>query len=107
MIVCWIPLFFIFREDGVIIQHDLRNPHTCSSDNEKDRNILVDLRKYIGAKAEAKCLTVNPVRTEHIAVGANDPFVRVFDRRMIKIFEGNSNPDSERNCGAVQYFVPG
>ena len=33
--------------------------------------------------AEAKCLAINPVRPEMLAVGANDPYVRVFDRRML------------------------
>ena len=37
--------------------------------------------------AEAKCLAVNPVRTCLLAVGANDPFVRIYDRRMVKLQE--------------------
>ena len=52
-----------------------------------------------------KCLTVCPTRTELIAVGANDPYVRLYDRRMISL----SRPelDQEGPCGAVAYFVPG
>ena len=37
----------------------------------------------MGNYAEAKCLAVNPLRPELIAVGANDPYVRVYDRRML------------------------
>lgn len=37
----------------------------------------------MGGSAEAKCLAINPVRPELIAVGANDPYVRLYDRRQI------------------------
>lgn len=37
--------------------------------------------------AEAKCVTVNPRRPEQLAVGANDAYARVFDRRMIKLMQ--------------------
>lgn len=35
------------------------------------------------SNAEAKCIAVNPARTEQIAIGANDPYARVYDRRML------------------------
>ena len=67
---------FIFR------QFDLRAKHTCLK-NEK--NVLVDLRTYMGDYyVEAKCISVNPLRSELIAVGVNDPYIRIYDRRMIK-----------------------
>lgn len=50
-----------------------------------EKNVLVDLRIHTGAHMEAKCLSVNPLRTELIAVGANDPYIRIYDRRMIKL----------------------
>lgn len=43
------------------------------------------------------------MKTEQIAVGANDPYVRIYDRRMIKL--GKNTWQNED--GAVQYFVPG
>ena len=52
-----------------------------------------------------KCLTVCPSRTELVAVGSNDPYVRVYDRRMISLSRTEADPDSD--CGAVAYFVPG
>ena len=50
---------------------------------------------------EVKCITINPTRSELLAVGANDPYVRLYDRRMI-----SSSPGA-RGTGAVSYFVPG
>jgi len=104
-------LFWSAGEDGVVIQHDLRTAHTCPTpDVKKNRNILIDLRKYLGENAEAKCLAINPVRADHIAVGANDPFVRIYDRRMIKIIDSEGPSlewEVEEGAGAVQYFVPG
>lgn len=58
---------------------------------------LIYLRSEIDENAEAKCLAVNPVRTEYIAVGANDPYARVYDRRMLKrISTGNRNMERRR-----------
>lgn len=63
-------------------QYDLRTPHTCSEDVN---NILVYLRTHLGHFAEAKCLAINPTQPEMLAVGANDPYVRIYDRRMIRL----------------------
>ncbi|CAG7831709.1 unnamed protein product [Allacma fusca] len=98
-------LFWSAGEDGVIIQHDLRTSHYCTTSSKKLKNILINLKSYTGSKAEAKCLAVNPVQPEYMAVGANDAFVRIYDRRMIKLFD-ESNPQSIPS-DAVQYFVPG
>lgn len=62
-------------------QFDLRNPEMCKGDHP--RNVLVNLNDHIGPHAEAKCLTMSPLRPELLAVGANDPYVRVYDRRML------------------------
>jgi WD and tetratricopeptide repeat-containing protein 1 len=45
---------------------------------------LVNLNSILGRSAEAKCLAINARRPEQIAVGANDPYIRVFDRRKLK-----------------------
>lgn len=46
---------------------------------------LLNLRTFVDTNAEAKCIAVNPVRTEQIAIGTNDPFARIYDRRMLKL----------------------
>ena len=66
-------------EDGTVLQFDLRTPV-----NNLKNNVLVNLMSVLGKKAEAKCLSVNPTQPELLAVGANDPYIRVYDRRMIK-----------------------
>lgn len=62
-------------------QFDLRAPHQCSN---VCSNVLVNLVNHLGRSAEAKCIAINPVNPDLIAVGANDPYVRMYDRRMIK-----------------------
>lgn len=39
----------------------------------------------MGPNVEAKCLAVNQRRPEYVAVGANDVFARLYDRRMINL----------------------
>ncbi|XP_077295822.1 WD and tetratricopeptide repeats 1 [Arctopsyche grandis] len=115
-------------EDGLILQHDIRTSHTCKSDSPI---VLVNLLNQVGRYAEAKCLAINPRRPEQLAVGANDFYVRLYDRRMIKLskLQNSSSPSEnptmsglERNLfcrssqmdtdnniprGCVQYFAPG
>jgi len=104
----------------------MRISHECHSNSKS----LVSLYNISGIKIEAKCLDINQHRTEQLAVGANDPYVRLYDRRMIQalssftvkypfpknssdivfMFNGKKHifknkikhPDS-----IVQYFVPG
>lgn len=71
-------LFWSAAEDGFVIQYDLRERHECSPNHTK---VLVDLSKYCG---EVKCIAVNPTKPYYIAIGANDCFVRMYDRRMLK-----------------------
>ena len=59
-------------------QFDLRCPEIAHS--EKPQNVLVNLNAHVGAAAELKSLSINPVRPELLAVGANDPYVRMYDR---------------------------
>ena len=42
------------------------------------------LNSILGKQAEAKCVSINQRRPEWIAVGANDPYVRIYDRRKVK-----------------------
>ncbi|XP_072153269.1 WD and tetratricopeptide repeats protein 1 isoform X2 [Bemisia tabaci] len=75
-------LYWAAAEDGAIRQYDTRVPHSCSGNT---KNVLVYLKKHLNDFAEAKCLALNPCRPEMLAVGANDPFVRLYDRRMINL----------------------
>ena len=64
----------------------------------------------VGGSAEVKCISVCPSRTELVAVGANDPYVRIYDRRMISctsLDTGSCEPREPGDTGAVAYFVPG
>ncbi|XP_073999119.1 WD and tetratricopeptide repeats protein 1-like isoform X2 [Rhodnius prolixus] len=102
-------IFWSAAEDGVVRQFDLRCSHSCVA---RDPTVLVDLRTHCGNGAEAKCIAVNPIKSELIAVGANDAYVRIYDRRMIKLVKSSNpilNVASEDNLtpGCVQHFVPG
>lgn len=67
-------------------QFDIREPHKCTRD---EKVCLIDLQTHIGAGAEAKCVAVNPRRSEQLAVGSSDAYARVYDRRMIKLLRVN------------------
>ena len=72
-------------------QFDLRTPEAYSASSP--RCILVNLNSYIGVNAEAKCLSINPVRPELLAVGCSDPYVRLYDRRMLSVRQMLPNYD--------------
>ena len=57
-------------------QYDLR-------ESSKRSEVLIDLTEFCGQLVEAKCLAVNPRDNNYMAVGANGPFVRLYDIRMI------------------------
>lgn len=63
-------------------QFDLRIPHTC---RENEKVLLIDLQRHMGPNAEPKSLAINARRTEQLAVGANDVYARLYDRRMISL----------------------
>lgn len=87
-------LIWSAAEDGLIMQFDIREEHCCKP---KPNNLLIDL-KTSGLPLSAKCLDVNPVRDEMLAVGASDIHVRLFDRRFI-------TSDIWNSCTA--YLTPG
>jgi len=89
-------------EDGVVRQWDLRERWSMDSSN-----VLINLMKHAGRGAEVKCVAVCPGRSELIAVGANDPYVRVYDRRMITCSRLEHVATPEADNGAIAYFVPG
>ena len=77
-------------EKGLILQHDTRQAHVCST--SKPANLLIDLNT-ISKCVSAKCIAVNPVRSEMLAIGSNDIYNRLFDRR------------APKSC--IAYFAPG
>ena len=94
-------------------QLDLRAKHRCRPGGSGG-SVLVNLQTQCGPGSEAKCVAVCPSRPDLLAVGANDPYVRVYDRRMIRLGSvsgagGSSSSGVEPTVpdGAVQYFCPG
>jgi len=92
----------------------MRIGHECPTD--KSKTTLVTIYDDLGKKIKTKCLDINQLRTEQLAVGACDPYVRLYDRRMIQSLSsfdvkhpskyvslyGGNNVNN-----ALQYFVPG
>ncbi|XP_060523849.1 WD and tetratricopeptide repeats protein 1-like isoform X2 [Cylas formicarius] len=101
-------LFWSAGEDGLVMQFDLREQHECSWKPKP----LIDLSS---GQLEVKCVAINPTKPYCLAVGVNDCYIRMYDRRMIKssvvhqTIESGSGSRSEhildKNC--VQYYAPG
>lgn len=100
--------FFSSSEDGCIHQYDTRSPHTCKSSEPNNNILLLDLKTH-QEYCEVKCIAINPRRPEQLAVGSNDCYVRIFDRRMITpmVPFGADKPDNITKAGCVQYYAPG
>lgn len=84
-------------EDGYIMQYDIREKHTCS--RLTPNNLLLDLKMTSQIKPIAKCLALDPFKDEVIAIGANDSYVRLFDRRYL------NKKDIWSSC--IKFFEPG
>lgn len=96
--------FFSSSEDGCVFQIDLREPHTCMAD---DKIVLIDLKNH-QEYVEVKCIAINPRRPEQIAIGTNDAFARIYDRRMITLMGCGSDPMADNlTKGCVRYYSPG
>eukprot|EP00088_Acartia_fossae_P021223 TRINITY_DN22710_c0_g1_i3.p1 TRINITY_DN22710_c0_g1~~TRINITY_DN22710_c0_g1_i3.p1 ORF type:complete len:725 (+),score=174.66 TRINITY_DN22710_c0_g1_i3:148-2322(+) len=113
-------IFWSASEDGTVMQWDTREKWT-----EATTSILIDLNVHC-ARAEVKCIAVNPVRDNILAIGANDQFIRLYDRRKLSLKKMGSRMEratSHRTIGpsgsaaaaavdstpteAVKYLVPG
>ncbi|XP_060874222.1 WD and tetratricopeptide repeats protein 1-like [Metopolophium dirhodum] len=107
-------LYWCASGDGCISQHDIRMRHKCSIG--KLQNTLVKICGNSGSRIGPTCLDINQIRSEQLAVGSNDQYVRLYDRRMIQslssfymkqpsedalIYDGNDVNN------ALQYFLPG
>ena len=96
-------------------QFDLRQPHSCSQ-SSRCANIIINLNTHVATSSEAKCIAINPLRPELIAVGSSDPFTRIYDTRMLSLHSihdarGKSNgrkvDEISPPPGCVSYFSPG
>lgn len=106
-------LFWSAAEDGYVLQFDIRQPHTCQS---TDNTVLINLNNHSGNYGEVKCISVNPRRPELLAIGANDCFARLYDRRMISLGKMTQrteerisfvNTSDNLPKGCATYFCPG
>lgn len=98
-------VFWSAGEDGAILQLDLRESHRCRAEGSRVR--LLNLTTYLCTNAEAKCLAVNPRRTELLAVGANDPYARIYDRRMLRLDSTHAVKDWEWNSDLIRANISG
>ena len=90
-------------------QYDTRERHTCPSEG-RCRNVLVDLRQTCGtmqSTTQCKCLDVNPVHSEQIAVGALDAYVRVYDRRVMSVGYPCTELSPRPDPSCLAHFAPG
>lgn len=93
---------FIFR------QLDTREPHSCS--DEGCRNVLIDLKLTCGAMAgstQCKCISINPTRPEQIAVGAMDPYARIYDTRVCSLRRSAKQEVQYGDPSCLAHFAPG
>jgi len=93
--MCYVNFLLVYNR-----QYDLR-------ENSKHSEVLIDLTEFCGQLVEAKCLAVNPRDNNYLAVGANGPFVRLYDIRMIHNYRlmGISIVILQRplECGTFQF----
>lgn len=88
-----------------MLEHDIRQPK-----NECSRIVIgfaetkaFDSKRNGSNKGsidrldlEAKCIAVNQMRSEYLAIGCNDPYARVYDRRALRL---RTVPDRNNNNG--------
>lgn len=88
---------------------DIREPHSCSGDGSC-RNVILDLKPCCNPSpscTQCKCIAVNPVRSEQMAVGALDPYVRLYDRRVMRLTKSVREIQEGAVAGYLAYFCPG
>lgn len=88
-------------------QYDLREPHHCQPGQGVDcRNVVIDTH-HTAIDSQCKCIDANPIRTEMIAVGCMDPFVRVYDRRVFTRTTAATKRGMTSQPSCVAYVAPG
>jgi len=99
-------LFWSAAEDGAIRQFDTRIS-TSSQDKESSPNKLIKLTNSTATRSiELKSLGINKVRTEQLAVVADDAYVRMYDRRMLGRTAPSSNSSNQSKKGLLMRFAP-
>lgn len=86
-------------------QFDFREPHTCH-DGRPCNNVLINVghREQRNYHTEVKCIAVNSMRPELLAIGCNDQYVRLYDTRMLTV---GPRPTSETVKGYIRSFTAG
>lgn len=87
-------------------QYDLRQTHSCQP-HQECRNVLINLKASC-QHSQCKCLAINPVRSEQLAVGCLDPFVRLYDTRMLSLTTPSAQVlASDKDPACLAHFAPG
>ncbi|KAK9863498.1 hypothetical protein WJX84_002533 [Apatococcus fuscideae] len=85
-------LFWSASEDGFVRQYDIRCP--MSSQREySDPNVLLSVQ-HKSRWIELKGLSVNKAKPHQLAVASGDPYIRIYDRRMLS--KGPPDSPSEK-----------
>ena len=103
-----LSLSLSFSLSPLFRQLDTREPHTCPE--EGCRNVLIDLKLTCGAVSGAtqcKCIAINPTRPEQIAVGAMDPYVRIYDARVCSLRRSAKQVVQYGDPSCLGHFAPG
>eukprot|EP01135_Chromosphaera_perkinsii_P000457 Nk52_evm11s96 gene=Nk52_evmTU11s96 len=87
-------LFWTGGEDGVVRQYDIREKAKCASTEHRSptscKTCLLNMRACRSEEMmttynpQVRTISINPVYPMYLAVGCNDPFVDIYDRRMIR-----------------------
>ena len=93
---------------------DAREPHSChgaggagaGGGGASCRNVIIDLklssRSTLNQPTQCKCIDINPVRPEQIAVGASDEYARIYDARLCSV----RSPSSHNHGGKFPSHLP-
>lgn len=105
--VCWTVLIALLSSPPSR-QYDIREPHTC--EDKGCRNVLIDFKLSCGSSngnTQCKCIDVNPVRSEQIAVGALDAYVRIYDKRVLSLKYSARDIVEGTDPACLGHFAPG
>ena len=73
--------------------------------------MLIDLKRSCGnvsGLTQCKCVDINPVRSEQIAVGALDAYARLYDSRVLTLsFPSGEVSTSSRDPSCLASYAPG
>eukprot|EP00761_Pharyngomonas_kirbyi_P013561 gb/GECH01013590.1/.p1 GENE.gb/GECH01013590.1/~~gb/GECH01013590.1/.p1 ORF type:complete len:397 (+),score=113.05 gb/GECH01013590.1/:1-1191(+) len=98
-------VFFTASKDGSVRQFDLRRPNNNNSD------MVVNLKSLTTTTfgMEVDSVSINPMKPNYFIIGGGDPYVRLYDRRMIRPIPAHAsrhNDDEEYRYGCVKKVAP-